>query len=408
MKKFIVIFLLLALALPGAVFATEPAGSYETLQVEYRYAEGETPDIAPTIDRFGMTFHLVGQSDPMLEGSLPEVRTYRYRIDGYLTPAQIAQAEALGITLTPVKVDFEREVDKVDVVIMNTNDVDDIPKTKAFLVTSVKDPSGYEMKDLEYTGVTFERMEYEGDALPNGLKLPAKYEATVIYRGAESYNDVGYYYADAVFETYEVDGDVPMYVIIADYQSDMIAPTIVEEEEILPPIDEEEAEEVSTEDEELVAMVENQTGNPFVDIANGNVPLGNTNTTGVWSLLSFILSVAGIAIALIFTLGAVMRGRQVSALEQMGASSEEWLSLMKRRGIILRVLTIVVGVITLVTWLMLDDFTLGMVWINNHTITVGIMFAVTVALCILTNIRDKKIYSSLTKEEENNEGFATA
>ena len=174
MKKFIILILLIVMALPGAVFATadpDVAGSYETMQVEYRFAEGETPNILPTIDRFGMTFYLIGQSEPMLEGSMPEVRTYRYRVNGYLTPEQIAEVEALGIKLDPVQAVFERDVDVIDIQHMYTNDVDDIPKTKVFSVTSGTNPSGFEDKELEYTGVTFERMigtESEPIILKNG------------------------------------------------------------------------------------------------------------------------------------------------------------------------------------------------------------------------------------------------
>ena len=409
MKKFIIILILLALALPGTVFATEenPQGSYEFFQVEYRYAEGETPDIAQTIDRFGRTFHLVGQTDPILESLLPKIRTYRYKINGYLTPEQVAQAEALGITLTPIMVDFEREVDVVDVVTMSTNDVDDIQKIKAFKVTSAKDPSGYEMKNLEYTGVTFERKDFEDDALPNGLKLPAEYEATVIYRGIETYNDVGYYYADAVFETQVIDDEVPIYVIIADYQSDMIPPTIIDEEEIIPPIDGQNDNSSTDTDDDHAALVGGQTGNPIFDIVNGNVPLGNTNTTGVWSFLSLILSVSGIVIASLSAIVAVKRKNQASSLEQTDEYDEKVASAMKHRGSILRVLTIIVSVIALITWVMLDDFTLGMVWINNYTIVVGIMFTITIALCMLTNIRDKKIHSNMVNEENYDKGLAS-
>ena len=403
MKRIIIICLLLVLALPGSVFATEagPQGSYEFFQVEYRYSEGETPDIAPTIERFGRTFNLVGQSDPILESLLPEVRTYRYRINGYLTPEQLKQAEALGIVITPVIVEFEREVDVVDVITMNTNDVDDIPKTKAFKVTSAKDPSGFEMRHLRYTGVTFERIDFQEDALPNGLKLPSEYEATVIYRGIETYSDVGYYYADAVFETEVKEGEEAIYVIIADYQSDMITPGIIDEEEIIPPVDEIGSEE---DDDNAAAIVDGQTGNPLTDIINGNVPLGNANITGVWSFLSLILSVAGIVIACIYAIGAFIRRRSLSAMNQTDGDEEELVSEMMHRGFVLRLLIIVVSFITMFTWLMLDDFTHGMVWINSYTIVVGIMFLVTVVLCALTNMRDKRIAENIIDGKNDEAG----
>ena len=98
--------------------------------------------------------------------------------------------------------------------------------------------------------------------------------------------------------------------------------------------------------------------------------------------------------------------REAHALETMGVYNEDWLKVMKKRGLILRVLTIIIGAITLVTWLFLDDFSLGMVWINGYTLTIGILFAVTLAFCVLTNVRDKKIYEEADREDDVAEGFA--
>ena len=399
------------LAMPMAVFATEApegGGMRNTIQVEYRYAEGETVDVPAEIDRFGFTYHLVSQAPAVLESTLADTRTYTFRIEGLLTPAQIASiSSTAGITLTPQYIVKEREVDKEVQIPMRTNDVDDVPMTMLLQVTSGTDPSGFEMKALDRAGITFELANPPLDK----FGLPAGYVAYVVYRGVETYSEVGYYSGQTTFTTTEESSTTtPIYVIVAEYETEVILPPIDEEEEeiVEQPAEGIGEESTTEEDAELVAMVENQTGNPFLDIASGNVPLGNGSITGVWSLLSLLFSAAGIVIALISALGALARRRQVSTLEQMGASKEEWFSLMKRRGVILRVLTILVGVITLITWLVIDDFSLGMVWINGYTIFIGIMFAITVALCILTNIRDKKIYSSLTDEEEHSEGFATA
>ena len=410
MKKFIIIFLLIALALPAAVFATEEApGGYETLQIEYRYAEGQTPDILPTIERFGMTFYLVGQSEPMLEGEMPEVRTYRFRINGYLTQEQIDEIwDLYGITITPVPVEFEREVDKERKVTMPTNDVDDIIKQWDFEVTSATEPGGKVIKTLDFTGVSFVRNGYEVDSEdPNGLKLPATYTATIVYRGVETYLDTGYYYADAVFETEEIESEVPIYVIVADYRSDFIPGDLIIEE--IDEIDGDGGEGVPLSDEEnILAMVENQSGNILTDILNGDVPLGSPNITGVWSFLSLLFSVAGIAIACIFAIGAFFRRRQATTLANMGVYDEDWLKLMSKRGAILRLLTIIVGVITLIAWLFIDDFTLGVVWINSYTVPIGLLFAITIALCIVVNIRDKKIYAGMAKEEDRSDELVTA
>ena len=398
--------LTLLFALPMSVCATDApdgSGTRNTMQVEYRYAEGEEVVIPPDIDRMGFTYHLVSQSPPVLESTLPEVRTYTFRVEGYLTPAQVASIAGIdGVKLIPHYIVKERQADKEVQLPMRTNDVDNVPMTMTLQVTSGTDPSGYEMKTLDRAGIVFELADPPYDK----YGLPAGYIANVVYRGVETYSVIGYYTGEATFTTSETESETPIYVIVADYATDEFTPQIdEEEEEVIAPIAEPEA---PTPEEEPLGIIENQTGNPFVDIANGNVPLGGGGVIGVWSFLSLIFSVAGIAIACIFAIGAFIRRRLASNLENMGVYNEEWLSAVKRRGLLLRTLTIVIGIITLITWLFLDDFTLGMVWINSNTLIIGILFAVTVALCIFTNIRDNKIYENAIGEKESLKEFIPA
>ena len=403
MKRLLLILTLmltLALALPAAVFATDApptnvAGG--TLQIEYRFVEGEQVVIPPEVDRFGFTFRLVSYTDPIPEGTLPETRTYRYTVSGALTEEQLAMIQGYtgGIALTPVYIEYEREVDKETQIAMKTNDVDDVPLMMAFQVTSGKDPSGYTMKELERVGVTFELADPPLDS----RGLPAGYIADVVYRGVESYSKIGYYFADTTFTTSETEDGLMAYIVIADYETDMLPPLIDEEEVIMPT----EEPEAGGEDDGLLAMVENQTGNPIVDIINGNVPLGSPEITGVWSLLSLIFSVVGLAMAVIYTLGSITKRRYISTLEKMGVYDEGWLAQAKRRGVILHVLTIIAGLITLFAWVILDDFSLGMVWLNSNTLTIGILFAATVALCMFTNMRERKVNEGMMDDNDEKE-----
>ena len=397
--------LALILAAPITAHATEsgsPADSNgpDTMQVEYRYVEGDTPNIQQNIVQYGRTYHLVSQSEPALESTLPTVRTYTYRIDGYLTPDQIAEIQGLGnITLTPVNLVYQRDVD-VEVVFPNTtrpqavltNDVDDIPQTWPCEVTSGTSSSGFETKDLERAGVTYQLASPKYDK----RGLPAGYIATVIYRGIETYSSVGYYSADATYTTSEEDGGTPVYIIVADYQADTLPPQVSG----FIPTPTPGAPSAGSAADDLTAALGAQGPNLILNILNGDVPMGGTGIHGVWSLLSMIFSVAGIVIALIFAIGVAMKRSRTKTLEKIGMFDEDRLVLIKRRGTILRVLTIVFGIFTLLAWLFLDDFEFGVVWIDASTIMVGILLITTIALCVVTNISEKNTLSD--DMDENN------
>jgi len=405
-RKVIIIISMLALVLafPLAGHAAEPASPSgaagpDTMQVEYRYAEGDTPNIQQSIVQYGQTYHLTSQSDPVLESTLPTVRTYTYRIDGDLTPDQIATIQGLGnIKLTPVKLVYQRDVD-VEVVFPNsdrpqavlTNDVDDIPPTWPCKVTSGTSASGYETKELERAGVTYQFANPKYDQ----YGLPAGYVATVVYRGIETYSKVGYYSADATFTTSEADGGTPVYIIVADYQTDALPPQVVE---FTPtptaPTPEPDANDLTT-------AIGAQGPNLIANILNGNVPLGGTGLQGVWSLLSMILSFAAFIIALIYAIGAVMKRNRAKMLESLDMFDKYQLAQIKRRGTLLRMLTVIVGVITILVWLFLEDFELGVVWIDASTIMVGVLFAVTIALCVLTRISEANAIGDGLEEEND-------
>jgi len=409
-KTFIIIALMLALtlALPMSVFAAEPPPEGAvggTMQMEYRYAEGETPDIPQEIVRFGFTYRLVSVSDPVLESELPTVRTYTYRVDGALSPEQIRDIKGLGdLKLTPQYLVYEEEVDMVRKAPMKTNDVDDVDKLWPFTVTSGTDPSGHETKMLELTGATF---AFTNPPAYDTRGLPMRYEVTAVYRGVQSYSAIAYYIADATFNTYEEEDGTAIYVVVANYVTDDMPPPIDELEVIEPP---EEAPPVAASsdpipiDDERIAM---QGPNLLMNLIDGLVPLGGLDASGVWSFLSMILSIAAIGMAIVFAIGAVLRRRRVAALAGLGVHDEERLAVIKKRGFILRLLTIIFGLITIFSWMYLDDFSVGMVWVNEHTSFVGILFAVAVILCVLTSIRDHKVIHDDGEHKDDENKFAS-
>jgi hypothetical protein len=402
---------------PFAVFA-EPevdADNSVNLTVEYRYSDGEAVEVTNSITQHGRKYHLVSQAAPVLESSLPITRTYTYKIDGLLSEADLETARAIpGLVLSEVLGESEREVDKT-VVIPNlpTNDVlqDGIPEYKNFDVTSAASQDGTVNVTLKRAAVKFRVTE-------ESLGLPEEYEATVVYRGLETY-EVPYYMADMTYESKQTEGTTDQYVIIAIYEPELIPDESVPNEsapdetvtgetitgetvtgEVVPdeanPDDsddltrddtgteidpglepEEPSSEFSAEDEAKFAK---QTGNPFLDVFRGNVPLGSFFVKGAWSLLSAVITLAAVILAIIQIFGAILRRKNLSSVEVFDESTE---SKRKKLARIARVVAIILGVAAIVTWIYLEDFSLPMVWVNQWTTIIGSIFIAQVVMLII-------------------------
>lgn len=380
MKKTLAIALALLItmmAIPAAaVYATAPPSGYATygtMQIEYRFAEGQTPNIPQQIERFGFTYYLVSQTEPVLERTLPTTRSYSYRVNGVLSQEELDKIQGLGnVTMEAVNVVLEREVDVIyEEGGLPTNDVEAIPLFKDFEVTSGYAASGYEIKTLERTGVTFEL-----GGISDGL--PTSFDVTVVYRGVESYLAHGYYIAESIFNTSEDVDELDIYIIIADYETDQMPPPI---EEIMLAADGGGGGDsgLTTIEDGMVAL---QGGNPISDIMNGLVPVGSILVKGFWSFLSMIFSIAGVVLAALFAIGFFVNRKK--------DMDEEEEKTVKTRGLILRVMTIGFGLIVLFTWLLWDNFSFGMVWINEYTLLIGVLLAIAVGLAVITKVRGKR------------------
>jgi len=379
LRVIIIIAITLMLAAPMAAYgeqAPPPGTTGGTLSVEYRFAEGQTPDIPQTIERFGFTYYLVSQSEPVLESTLPQVRTYEYRIEGALSPEQMADIEGLGeVVFDAVDVPVEREVNIEVKYQMDTNDVDDIPKTRTFTVTSAFSDTGFENKSLDLTGIKF------AGPTVDSRGLPAAYEATAVYRGIETHEILGYYLANITYTT-EEDDETNVYIIVAEYRTDEMPPPIDIAEESAPL-------EQGDEEPALAAIVSGD--GPLSTLLNGDVPLGSISVTGAWSVLSLLFSMMAAAIAIVFALGFAARRKRVRMLEEIGHHEDEHVDLLRRRGNILRSLTITAGVATPLIWVIMENHNNEMVWINALTPIVAIPFALTVVFCAVTNVSNKKL-----------------
>ncbi|MDR0500553.1 MAG: hypothetical protein LBG97_04825 [Coriobacteriales bacterium] len=204
-----------AATMPISYLAYAAPGDEENVVVEYRYASTDPrPDVPLTLVRFGRDYRLLSASEPVLESTLPQTRTYVYHVSGALTPEQKADIEGLGdITFTPVDVVVEREVDK-DMYYNNlpTNDVEEVPnpQTAPFEVTDAI--TGTTFKPLTIAGCKFTENPRDAFGLPTG------YTAHVVYRGIESFSQLGYYVASANFTATVQEGTTDIYVIVAVYE----------------------------------------------------------------------------------------------------------------------------------------------------------------------------------------------
>jgi hypothetical protein len=156
------------------------------------------------------------------------------------------------------------------------------------------------------------------------------------------------------------------------------------------------------------AKYDAQTGNIFNDLANGNVPLGNFFSSNAWSLLSLIMSLVAVVISILLIVGAIARKRREDNEDELtgyardgGVRDEE--EERRRRGKMLKVATIILGILTPIVWLILDDLSLPMAWINKWTLFVGIVFILHIVVLVVYKVR-KHEYAE--DEEEGNRAIA--
>jgi hypothetical protein len=393
------------LALPGMAFAApDAAAAGDNITVEYRYAEGGTPDIPASISQFGQTYNLVGTSDAVLESTLPTTRNYTYRVSGAVTPAQLAAIQGAGdVTFSPVYIDQEEEIDiPYTFRDLETNDVEFLlEEAQAAGVAGLI--AGTVAEGKVFNVLALSDVSFTVLASTDGL--PTQYQASCYLRGVVVTPVLGYYLASANFSTNEVEDETNQYVVVAEYAPEalplIVEEEIVEEEEVIAEPDEPEAPLPTTGlSDDDVALIDGQGNNPLANIANGLTPLGGLSVEGVWSFLSLIFSVIGVVIAVFYAIGFAIRRGRVKQYESIGVYDNEALAMIQKRGNLLRILTILFGALTLVTWLILDDFTVGMVWVNANTIIVAVFFVVTVILCGATNARKAKADRYATDEAD--------
>ncbi|MDR0854348.1 MAG: hypothetical protein LBN34_08255, partial [Clostridiales Family XIII bacterium] len=126
---------------------------------------------------------------------------------------------------------------------------------------------------------------------------------------------------------------------------------------------------------------------------------------GAWSLLSLIMSLIAVLVSLLLILGAIFRRiyRNEDEDKEAYADSDADDEDEKRKKVskVLKVATIILGILTPIVWLILDDLTLPMVWINKWTLYVGIVFLVHIVFLIVYKARRHK------EDSDDDEGETT-
>ncbi|MDR0817931.1 MAG: InlB B-repeat-containing protein, partial [Clostridiales Family XIII bacterium] len=143
------------------------------------------------------------------------------------------------------------------------------------------------------------------------------------------------------------------------------------------------------------ALIDNQTGNPVTDIFNGNVPGGSFSKEGAWSLLSLLLSLVALAISVLLIVSAATgRNRREDEYHQ-----NQYEDGQRKQGRVLKVLAIIAGILTPVIWLLLEDLSQPIIWINKWTLFVGVVFIIHIAMFTLYKVRSNKNRNFAEDEE---------
>ncbi|MDR0852067.1 MAG: InlB B-repeat-containing protein [Clostridiales Family XIII bacterium] len=139
----------------------------------------------------------------------------------------------------------------------------------------------------------------------------------------------------------------------------------------------------------------------------GNIPLGDFSRTDCWSLLSMLMSIVGVLIALLLLIAASVRAArrkneekdEEDGLYRRENPEDQEARRRKQKTTFATVLTIIAGILVPVLWLILDDPSLPMAWINKWTLYVGILFIIQIILYIVHKVYRKKDGNGTARDE---------
>ena len=428
-NRFLILLVLIGamiVAMSGvALAASSDSQVSDNITLEYHYTEGEEGivDIPDSIEEFYREYRLVSVTGPILENTLPRTRTYTFRVDGAMTEDELASfSDTENLVLTPVDTVLERNVDKIELITnLPNNDVEDLPQSRMFELSSASSPGGVAQTELMRAGISFEVTERDE------YGLPSSYNATIVYRGTESYMGAGYYLAEIKYtQTEELEG-IPQYVVVAVYEPvEGLAPVYYEpldienrtpdivsdaggqpwtEPPVWPVIEAEEVPEVmdtvvqslpENVDENSASLNPHQlaqlpaevleelrgSGVPIIMIGDREVPLFGGGNPYVWSLVNLVLSSIGVLFAIIIGVRFAAQKRREHlefGLIYVAQGDET----REKRRITWLVTAVLMGVAGPVVFFLTQDMSLLMVLLDRWSIVNAVILAVEIVSYLL-------------------------
>lgn len=133
------------------------------------------------------------------------------------------------------------------------------------------------------------------------------------------------------------------------------------------------------------------------EIKGVKVPLGGVAVFNTWSLLSLLMSVVGVIVSIALLASMIKRKKDLYDEEERAADKTGRLEELeeeekKKRKKISRtkIFAVLAAIVTAILFLILDDLTLPMAWINKWTLFVAIPFVIHVVTLIVLFVKNRK------------------
>ncbi|MDR0884975.1 MAG: hypothetical protein LBN22_01185 [Clostridiales Family XIII bacterium] len=204
-----------AVANPLGAYADPVTDANTNHTVEYIYYTGdEVPLVPVTIAAFEKGYRLIDTQQSQDIKTFPIERTYTTYVEGIVSKDYLAKNNITNVKLQEILISKDRKIDKEQVLEhLPTNDVEELPQKKAFIIKSDADQGATVLSTLDRAGVRYETTGYDEDGIPN------EFRAFVTYRGGEKYLDTHYYEAKSTYTTTRTEADTrTQYVILATYE----------------------------------------------------------------------------------------------------------------------------------------------------------------------------------------------
>lgn len=127
---------------------------------------------------------------------------------------------------------------------------------------------------------------------------------------------------------------------------------------------------------------------------DGDIPLGSLQSTGNWSLLNLLFAIAGLLGAAI--VGIVMLVKRAKAKNNAEKNETTEQNRAKRSSVVVKILGMIAGIALLILFLILEDTSLPVTWVNHWT---PMMTVIAIAELLLLVVGSQKIFGRKQPED---------